>query len=383
MVSIRTKKSSREVFSSIGVHIKPERIAYPIITGEGVIEAWGQWWRDQGLLDHTPCVITDHCVRRLHGRRLQAALQAVGFRPVWTAVPVGEPSKSWHQAERVMAAMTRHQPGRRLFVIAFGGGVVGDLAGFVACVYRRGVPLIQIPTTLLAQVDSAIGGKVGVDLPAGKNLAGAFYHPRAVFCDTVFLRTLSERQLRNGMAEVVKYGAIADPAVIRMLEQGGDAWLDSDRANESAGLIRRCAMIKARIVSQDEREQKGKRTILNFGHTFAHAIEAADGFKRYQHGEAVGLGMRAAVWLSVRQGGLSLHQARRIHRLLDVLGFDRRVSGLTPHHILKPMAQDKKFQGKVRRFVLLKRLGRAYVDASVPEVLVLEAVKRLITGQYE
>ena len=234
------------------------------------------------------------------------------------------------------------------------------MAGFVAAIYRRGIPYIQVPTTLLAQVDSAIGGKVAVDLPAGKNLIGAFYQPRLVWSDVRVLETLTKRQIRNGLAESIKYGIIADKYLFDYIEKKSQQLLALD-GQVITDIILSCSRIKARVVSSDERETKGIRTILNFGHTIGHAIEAADQYKHYPHGEAVALGMRMAASISQRRGLLDQESVTRIGKVIGDLGLPTQMSHVSIKDVLKHMQYDKKFLSKKNRFVLATAIGSVKV----------------------
>ncbi|MDP3767805.1 MAG: 3-dehydroquinate synthase family protein, partial [Dehalococcoidia bacterium] len=265
-------------------------------------------------------------------------------------------------------------------VFAFGGGVVGDVAGFVAAVYRRGVPVVQLPTTLLAQVDSAIGGKTGVDLPQGKNLLGAFYQPRLVYNNLTVLRGLPPRQRRSGLAEIIKYGAIADPALFAYLETHLAACLALVPRAVRVLIERSCA-IKARVVSEDERETRDVRVRLNFGHTLGHALEAATGYRRFTHGEAIAVGMCFAAHLSWAHGRLSEPAFWRIVTVIERAGLPSRVRGVRVQEVLRAMRYDKKFARGRPRWVLLQRLGAAQVTEDVPEEMVRRLLPRYVSAR--
>lgn len=273
--------------------------------------------------------------------------------------------------------ISAHDINKKIFIIALGGGVIGDLAGFVAAIYKRGVPYIQVPTTLLAQIDSSIGGKTGIDLPAGKNLAGVFYQPRLVLADTALLKTLSARQIRNGLAEAIKYGVIADPKLFDYLEGNHPKFLKGD-PKAMDHIVRRCAAIKARVVAADEKETKGIRTILNFGHTVGHAVEAAGGFDRYHHGEAVGLGMRAACRISALMGLLPEPQEQRINQLITAVGLPEVIKGVRLPAIMSTMRHDKKFSAGRNRFVIARKIGTVTVRQNIPADIIVQAIKSLI-----
>ena len=282
---------------SIHVHLKAN--AYDIVIGHNILPHLGKRLNSLGLGENC-VVITNPVVQRLHGRALLAGLKKSGIRAKVIAVPAGERAKSAAVANRVIERVARQGGRKKIFIIAFGGGVIGDLAGYVAAVYKRGVPYVQVPTTLLAQVDSAIGGKVAIDLPFGKNLVGAFYQPKVVWSDIKTLSTLTKRQIQNGLAEAVKYGAIADKKLFLFLSRNMEKLLRLD-SKALVRVVERSSRIKAKVVAADELDTKGIRAILNFGHTVGHAIEAAGKYNQYRHGEAIALGMRVAAHISLQQ----------------------------------------------------------------------------------
>jgi len=312
----------------------------------------------------TAVVVTDPVVRKYHEGALASALRAQGFEIDVVEVPAGEASKSAQTAFDVIHHIALKHPAKEIFLIALGGGVIGDLTGFVAAVYKRGVPYVQVPTTLLAQIDSAIGGKTAVDLPFGKNLAGVFYQPRLVFSDTALLSTLDRRQIRAGLAEAVKYGVICDKNLFAFIEKNVSALLDRDQ-KALAEVVYQCSRIKASIVSRDEKETQGLRTILNFGHTIGHAVEAAGGYGQYNHGEAVALGMRAAARISLEEGLVSAGDVDRLNHLLSAVGLPERIEGLDAAAILDCMRHDKKFRDGKNRFVLMTGIGTVKVKDGI------------------
>lgn len=308
-----------------------------------------------------------------YARRAEKSLVAAGFDPVQIVVPAGETAKNLATVHACYDKLAAHRLERKSFIVALGGGVVGDLAGFVAATYLRGIPFVQVPTTLLAQVDSSVGGKVGVNLKAGKNLVGAFHQPRFVLCDLDTLRTLPEREFRAGLAEVIKYGIIYDAALFRALERDMDKLLARDQKLLTA-VVARCCEIKAEVVGQDETES-GLRAILNFGHTIGHGLEAISRYGKYLHGEAISVGQAAAARLSAQQLGLSDVEVRRIIILLRGAGLPTSVNlnhaqrrGLTA-----AMKLDKKVSGGEIKFVLARRIGRVEFGQKVPAAR-LEAV---------
>lgn len=342
--------------------------SYRIWVGSGILDRLGKECRRLGLASGPCAVITDEHVHPLYAAPVEASLKQAGYNPVVIPIPAGEASKCLKRVEVCCERLAGWRLERKSFIVALGGGVVGDLAGFVAATYLRGIPFVQVPTTLLAQVDSSVGGKVGVNLKAGKNLVGAFHQPRLVLCDLETLQTLPPRELHAGLAEVIKYGAIYDAALFRRLERQLDCLLAVDlKAWEP--LVARCCAIKAEVVAQDETES-GRRAILNFGHTIGHAIEAVSGYGRYLHGEAIAMGMVAEAWLSVQNTGLLPKDARRLKQLLAAAGLPTHYS-LTAarwQRLLETMRLDKKVsQGQIQ-FVLLPALGRAqWGQALAPE----------------
>jgi 3-dehydroquinate synthase len=263
---------------------------------------------------------------------------------------------------------------RRTFIVAFGGGVIGDLAGFIASIYKRGVPYIQVPTTLLAQVDSSIGGKTAVDLSEGKNLLGAFYQPRLVLSDTGFLKSLDAGQLKSGLAEVIKYGIIKDASFFAYLEKRYRDVL-SLKPSVLAFIVKRSSDIKAKIIEKDEREEKGLRTILNFGHTIGHAIETAGNYRQYNHGQAIALGMLVASALSKKLGYINDSIKQRIENLIKSVGLPTRIKNIPLHRVIKAHYQDKKFKGAKNRFVLIQGIGKTRITEDVPLSLIKETIK--------
>ncbi len=350
--------------------------SYPIVVGAGVLASLPKLLKNQGL-SNDAVVITNPLVRRLHGRALASLLLDKGFSVKFYEVQDSEKSKSVAVAFDLVGKIAEYAADKRPFIIAFGGGVVGDLAGFVAAVYKRGIPFVQVPTTLLAQVDSSIGGKVAVDLPQGKNLAGTFYQPRLVVADTSLLATLPDRQLRNGLAEVIKYGAIKDVKLFEYLEKNFKKLVGGD-PQSLAEVVWSSALIKARIVERDERETKGLRTILNFGHTLGHAIETAAGYEKYYHGEAVALGMRAACSISCQMKLMTFLESERVETLLSAVGLPDQIEGLSQRAIIRAMRFDKKFSGKQNRFVLCQAIGSVVVKQGVPLSMIMRAVHELI-----
>jgi len=318
-------------------------------------------------------IITDTNVERQYGRASLDSLKRAGFEPALVTVPPGERSKSLNVVEKCYDRLAAHRLERNSFIVAVGGGVVGDLAGFVAATYLRGIPFVQVPTTLLAQVDSSVGGKVGVNLRAGKNLVGAFHQPKLVLCDLDALGTLPQREFRAGLAEVIKYGIIYDARLFASLEKNLHRLLALDGKAVEA-VVARCCNIKAEVVSQDERES-GLRSILNFGHTIGHAIEAISGYEKYLHGEAISIGQVAAARLSAMTLGLSSGDVQRITQLFARADLPTSIE-LTNRdrtRLLDAMRLDKKVSGGETRFVLAECIGKVRWGQRVPMKLI-EAV---------
>lgn len=322
-------------------------------------------------------IVSDRHVMPLYGAAAEEALRGSGFDCERITVPAGETAKSLKTIQAGYGRLAGARLERKSFIVALGGGVVGDMAGFLAATYLRGLPFVQVPTTLLAQVDSSVGGKVGVNLKAGKNLVGAFYQPRLVLCDLDALRTLPEREFRAGLAEVIKYGIIYDARLFRRLERELPRLLERD-PRVLAAVIARCCEIKAEVVRQDETES-GPRAILNFGHTIGHALEAISSYGKYLHGEAISIGQVAAARLSAQLLGLPEIEAARIETLLARAGLPTTVNLNHPQRgaLLAAMKLDKKVSAGEVKFVLARRLGHVDYGCRVPQVLLEEVVGSL------
>lgn len=332
--------------------------SYPAHVGTNILDRLGKLACDAGLKPGLCAIITDSNVEKLYGARVTDALQKSGFSPTIISVPPGEASKSLATLEVLYDRMTASGLDRASAVFALGGGVVGDLAGFAAATYLRGVPIVQIPTTVVAQVDSALGGKTGVNHRHAKNLIGAFHQPRVIVADVTTLTTLPDREFREGLAEVIKYAAIMDAPMIADLERGLDAIL-ARKLEPLEAVVARSLTHKAAVVSADERED-GLRKTLNFGHTIGHAIEASAGYTNYFHGEAVAIGMVAAGRLSSAFVGFSADQAAQLQRLLERAGLP---TAMPPNWhsdgFLRALSLDKKRAAGAIEFILLDRLGHA------------------------
>ncbi len=335
---------------------------YPVYVGRGLLSGDVQWARQ---LRGRVLVVSDETVAGLYLSRLEPALRPVAHHAV-VILPDGENQKTLANWQRLIEALVALGAQRDATVLALGGGVIGDLAGFAAACYMRGIRLIQVPTTLLAQVDAAIGGKTGVNLAAGKNLVGAFHAPAAVVVDIDTLATLNARDYRAGLAEVVKYGAIRDPAFFAWLEQAADG-LAARQAEVLIEAVQRSVCNKAEVVAADEREA-GERALLNFGHTFGHALETATAYQRYRHGEAVAIGMRLAARLSELLHLAPEGTAQRLDSLLTRLGLETVLEPAQDRErLLELMRLDKKNQAEQIRLVLLQGIGQACVRACSPD----------------
>lgn len=343
--------------------------SYDIRIGAGLLDEPASW---QGLpRASVAAIVTNTTVAPLYADRLAAALAPHYRQVLRIELPDGEAHKDWQTLDLIFSQLLAAGADRKTVLFALGGGVVGDMAGFAAASYMRGVPFVQVPTTLLAQVDSSVGGKTAINHPLGKNMIGAFYQPQRVLCDLAVLDTLSDRELSAGLAEVIKYGPIADEAFLGWIEDNLDALLARDRA-ALAHAVRRSCEIKAWVVGQDEREG-GLRAILNFGHTFGHAIEAGLGYGEWLHGEGVGCGMVMASDLSVRLGLMPPAFLDRMRRLIERARLPVRGPALGAERYLELMRVDKKAEGGEIRFVLIDRLGSA-VMRPAPDALVRDTL---------
>ena len=346
--------------------------SYGIEVGAGLIGDAGRY--RPHLAGGKAAIVTSSVVAPLYLARVKAALRSAGAETTEVILPEGEEHKTWQTLNLVFDALLSAHCDRKTTIVALGGGVIGDIAGFAAAVYQRGVRFIQVPTTLLAQVDSSVGGKTAVNHPLGKNMVGAFHQPQAVIADVSTLDTLPDRELRAGLAEVIKHGVIRDPAFFAWLESNIERLLSREPAALTHAVVRSCE-IKAEVVGEDERET-GLRAILNFGHTFGHAIESGLGYGQWVHGEAVAAGMVMAADLSARAGMIPIEEAARIRRLVSRAGLP--VAGpaaLLADRYLELMAVDKKASGGRIRFVLLDGPGQAVLRDDLPQALVRETLQ--------
>jgi 3-dehydroquinate synthase len=345
--------------------------SYTIQIGNDLLAGLGQECARLGL-GRRCAVISDSNVGPKYGKAARTALAASGFESVLIRVPAGETAKSLKTVQLCYDELATHRLERKSFIVALGGGVVGDLAGFVAGTYLRGIAFVQAPTTLLAQVDSSVGGKVGVNLKAGKNLVGAFYQPRLVICDLDTLASLPAREFRSGLAEVIKYGIIYDPGLFARLERDLPRLLARETATLAA-VIARCCQIKAAVVGHDETES-GLRAILNFGHTIGHALEAISHYGKYLHGEAIAIGQVAAAKISARLLGLPQTEVQRIESLCQKAGLPTKLklTASQKARLLAAMKLDKKVSGGEITFVLARRIGQVEYGQRVPAAVLEE-----------
>lgn len=350
------------------VRIELGERSYEIRIGVGLLDDDASY---AGLPSAAAAVVTNNTVGPLYAQRLLEVLRRRHRRVELIELPDGEDHKDWPSLNRIFDHLLASACDRKTTLYALGGGVVGDMTGFAASCYMRGVPFVQVPTTLLAQVDSSVGGKTAINHPLGKNMIGAFYQPLRVIADLDTLSSLPDRELRAGLAEVIKYGPIADAAFLDWLEHSIDALLARDVV-ALRHAVRRSCEIKARVVGADERES-GLRAILNFGHTFGHAIEAGLGYGEWLHGEAIGCGMVMAAELSHRLGRIDAAQTRRVTELVRRAGLPMRGPDLGAQRYLELMRVDKKAEDGEIRFVVLDALGRASM-APAPDALVREVL---------
>jgi 3-dehydroquinate synthase len=344
----------------------------PVLIRSSLLDSAGEYIRKH-VYGERSAIISDSNVSRLFANRVKKSLASAGFDPTLITIPAGERSKTLEHAGRICDQMIVAGLSRQSFVVGLGGGMIGDISGFVAAIYHRGIPHVQIPTTLLAMVDSSIGGKTGVDTRDGKNLIGAFHQPSLVIDDLDVLKTLPRRQFNQGFAEIIKHAIIADAKMFRILQ----SW-KAGAGPALQRLIKRNIQIKSTIVTKDERDRTGERALLNFGHTVGHAIERAGNYRKFLHGEAVSLGIVAACAISVKRAGLRLDQRAAIVDLLARLGLPTRLPQNFPRRkILDAVKFDKKFEGGKLRFIVTSRIGVAYVADNVTFDDIREAVQQL------
>jgi 3-dehydroquinate synthase len=342
--------------------------SYEVRVGVGLFKTLRQQLSSDGLLEPY-FVVSQPRILKLLGRGLKKSF------PV-ASIPDGERAKTLAAVDRLISAMVKHRLTRQSTVVALGGGVVGDVAGFAASIYMRGIAVVQVPTTLLSQVDSSIGGKTGVNHRVAKNLIGAFHQPSLVLSDPSVLKSLPEREYRSGLYEALKYGVIADPALFEQFERGMGSFLSRD-PDAIERLVATCVSIKAKVVISDERES-GLRRILNFGHTIGHGLESAGKYTRIKHGEAVGYGMIAAARISAALGGLSTHDELRIERTVRSVGKLPYLNGVQARSVFASLQHDKKVRNGAVHFVLPRSIGSVEVTRDVPIPIIRTVIKELL-----
>ena len=364
---------SQQHISSINLNVDLGERTYPIAIGQSLLAEPNRI--SQFVIGKRAAIVTNTVVAPLYLERVKAALECAGKQVTTVVLPDGEEEKNWHNLMRIFDVLLAEKCDRTTTLIALGGGVIGDLSGFAAASYMRGIPFVQLPTTLLAQVDSSVGGKTGINHPLGKNMIGAFYQPQAVIADTSTLNTLPPRELSAGLAEVIKHGAIIDARFFDWIEDNVASLIAKDPAALAYAIQRSCE-IKAEVVRQDEREG-GLRAILNFGHTFGHAIEAGMGYGQWLHGEAVGCGMAMAADLSFRLGYIDQTSKNRITALVNAAQLPIVAPDLGTARWLELMQVDKKNEGGQIKFILLKPLGVPLITA-VPQEALLATLKACV-----
>lgn len=357
---------------SIKVNLDKKSLSsYEIRIGNGIIDRMALLIAKNHKA-HRHVVITDNNVGRLHGQNLLAGLKGVGLNVDLIEFPAGETAKNINTIVDIAGKLLKLGADRHSMLLAFGGGVTGDMAGFIASIFMRSIPYIHIPTTLLAQVDSSIGGKTAIDLPYGKNLLGTFYQPRAVFTDLSYLATLPEKEFNNGLAEIIKYGIIDDEKMFCLLEDNMEQVKRKDPL--LLKIVENCCRIKKSIVEIDEKEQ-GLRRILNFGHTIGHALEAQSNFT-ISHGEGVALGMIAAARISENTGYLETAARVRIENLIQKSGLPCRIpQEFSTSEIISRLNMDKKKEGGIVHFVLLKKIGMPFVNGGIDDKIITPAIE--------
>ena len=375
------EKAQSGIDKDIACLVETATQSYPVFVGYGLLDKLGEKMR-QAALSGTATIISDKNVFSLYGSKVVGILNDAGFVVNSFIVPPGEETKNMDYAIKIYNFLVGHRAERDDVIIALGGGMVGDLAGFVAATFLRGMFWVQVPTSLIAMVDASIGGKVGVNHPEGKNLIGAFYQPTLVLADPQTLTTLPQRELVSGWAEVSKHGMILDKEFLEFLETNVNK-LTKLEPETLARVVARSAAIKAKVVNQDEKEREGKRTILNYGHTIAHGLETATQYRRFLHGEAVAIGMVGAAKLSQRLGLLPAAAVERQQALLQKFGLPTSLPAkrsnlkLSLAEVSKAMELDKKIKGKAIRWVLLQDIGRTVIRSDVPQKEVLAVLQEL------
>jgi len=352
--------------------------SYNIVIGSNILDKVGKIVKNLNIGSKDIFIISDRKVGKLYAQRVIKSFQSAGFTGIGEIrIPAGESSKTWDTYRRILEKIydfDKYQE-KKIIIVTLGGGVVGDLGGFAAGTYRRGVNYIQIPTTLLGQVDCGLGGKVGVNLKEAKNLLGLFWQPKLVYMDLTVLKTLDAREMRSGLAEVIKYGVIKNPNLFKYVEEHLEQILHYDPICLKH-IILTCVKIKAKITEIDERDEKDIRIILNFGHTIGHAIEAASNYKIYKHGEAISIGMLCAGEIACRLGLFSNKDFLRLDNLIGRSGLPKKIRECSLGNIMKSMRHDKKFIGGVNRFVLPVSIGKVKIVEDIKESPLKDIIKK-------
>ena len=366
---------SKNITSDLAAKVETTGGNYPVWVGWGILNDIGKRTKEY-LSPSCAYIITDQSISE-HARKVQISMEKSGIASHMYIVPPGESSKTLETVQQIYSWLAGRKAERRHLIVAVGGGVVGDMAGFVAATYLRGMPFVQIPTTLLAMMDASIGGKVAVDLPQGKNLVGAFYQPKFVLSDVETLVSLPERELNSGWAEAIKHGLILDKDLLGIFESRVKEVRSLDR-NIATEIIRKSVAIKANVVSRDERETLGIRILLNYGHTIGHAIESSTGYTKYLHGEAVSIGMMAAAKIGQLAGVLGEEEVSRQEDVLKAYGLPVKAQNLVAEEIIEATTSDKKTSDGIVNWVLLNGLGNAVTNNRIPKNYVLDAVNFVI-----
>lgn len=359
------------------IRVRLKDRSYDIVIGRGMLRRLGLFVRKLGV-GRDAIIITNRRIYNLYGNIARRSLKNSGITAHFEIVPDSEKSKSIVVMARLLERISVYDKKKNIFLIALGGGVIGDLTGFVAATYKRGVPYVQVPTTLLAQVDSAIGGKTAIDLPCAKNLAGAFYQPKMVLSDVSILGSLPEREIRNGLAEVIKYGVIKDRILFNFVERNKKRILSKDYAALEY-IVARSSAIKRDIVEKDEFDKTGIRAVLNYGHTIGHAIESASSYSgKYNHGESVAIGMIAAANMAILSGTMNdVSQAARVRCLISACGLPTTAKGIKRRSVFASQLHDKKHTGKRNRFILPVKIGTVRVVENIPDSIIKRSINEV------
>lgn len=361
------------------IKVRLEKNSYDILICSDELNKLGPCLKRLNIGEYA-VIVTNAGLKKLFGNKIEKLLVASGFKVRFEIVPEGEKAKSEKECLKLLNNISEFDTMRRIFIIALGGGVVGDLAGFTASIYKRGIPYVQVPTTLLSQVDSAIGGKTAIDLRAGKNLAGAFYQPRLVFSDISFLKSLPKKELISGLSEAIKYGIIKSPDLFSFIEKNYTKILRYDKKCLQH-IVYQCSLIKAKIVEKDEMDNKNVRVALNLGHTVGHAIETAANYRKsYNHGQAIALGMLSSAYISRKMGLLTDAANCRIKNVIKNIGLPSKLKNVNLKNILSAQSHDKKFIHGKNRFVLPVKIGKVVVKENIPKALIKDSLLCLYGG---